>query len=101
MTATAIAAVGGNRFLLSGSLRFDSVAVLWKTSLELIGGESPLVMDLGDVTFADSAALALLLAWTREARRRKLKIQFENAPEQMRAVAKASGLSQLIKVANG
>ncbi len=96
MTAVAIAAVGGNSFLLSGPLCFDSVAVLWKTSLELIGGESPMVMDLGDVTLTDSAAMALLLAWTREARRRKLKIQFKNVPEQMRAVAKASGLSQLL-----
>ncbi len=96
MTVAAIAAVGDNSFMLSGPLCFDSVTLLWKTSLEMIDGESPLIMDLGDVTLSDSAALALLLAWAREARRRKLEIQFKNAPEQMRAVANASGLSRLL-----
>ncbi len=96
MTVASIETVGGNSYLISGPLRFDSVPVLWKTSLGLINGASPLVLDLGKVTRADSAALALLLEWMREARRRKLEIQFKNIPEQMLAIARASRLDHLL-----
>ncbi len=96
MTAASIEAVGDNKYLVSGPLQFDSVPELWKTSMGLINGASPLVLDLEKVTRTDSAALALLLEWMREARRRELEIHFKNIPDQMLANARASRLEHLL-----
>ncbi|HEB99345.1 MAG TPA: STAS domain-containing protein, partial [Thiotrichales bacterium] len=48
---------------------------------------------------ADSAGLALLVEWMREARRQGREIRFLGMPAQMSAIAEVSGLSELLPVA--
>lgn len=63
--------------------------------------EGARTVDLGEVTEMDSALLALLLAWLREARRRKQEIAFANLPESLRTIARLYGVDALLPVAPG
>lgn len=72
---------------LSGSLSFDTVAVLYEKA-----GNSPVdgTVDLSGVTSVDSAGLALLLEWQASAQDRNSKLKFVNAPSDLRRLAALS-----------
>lgn len=53
-------------------------------------------IDLKGITRADSAGLALLVAWMRDAEQMKKNIRFLNIPDQMRAIATVCGLNGLL-----
>ena len=53
-------------------------------------------VDLAEVSEMDSALLALLLAWTREALARSGKLGFANAPESLRTIARLYGVDALL-----
>ena len=55
----------------------------------LKGGE--VVVDLAQVTEADSSAIAVLLAWQREQRSRSGSLRVQNAPAGLRSIAHAYG----------
>ena len=59
--------LGAGRFRLEGEVDFDSVPELWAGSEAAFAPHASLEVDLDGVTRADSAAVALLLAWTRRA----------------------------------
>jgi len=93
-------AVGEGRFRLVGELTFATVMALWREgTAQLTGGDGPLTVDLGQVERADSAGLALLIEWTREAERAKRPIQFHNVPRQMREIARVSSLDGILPFA--
>jgi phospholipid transport system transporter-binding protein len=53
-------------------------------------------IDLSGVERADSAGVALLIEWQRTARQRQQTIQFQNIPPQMLAIARLSGVDELL-----
>ncbi len=53
-------------------------------------------IDLAATGRADSAGLALLVAWTRHARIDAKSIRFINAPKQIMALAEATKLTHLL-----
>ena len=55
-------------------------------------------VDLGEVTEMDSALLALLLAWLREAEAHGHALQFARLPEALRTIARLYGVDALIPV---
>lgn len=81
-------------FRVSGELTLSTAKQALAQSEMLFDNAAQLNIDLTDVTQADSAALALLIAWMRFAKRHNKKISFFNIPNQMIAIAKASGLEQ-------
>ncbi len=87
---------GADRYLIQGSLTFDTVTRLLARSLELFPHAEALDIDLGAVENADSAGLALLIEWMRYARRHDLPIRFINMPPQMLAIARASSLDHVL-----
>ena len=89
-------AAGGDRYLVSGPLLFQTVAEARTLGLQLLCERERLVLDLSGVVQSDSAALALLIEWMREARRRGTGIHFENVPSQLRAIARASQVDQFL-----
>lgn len=91
-----IRARGNNAYELLGSLDLETVASLRLQGFGLLDGQGELVFDLGKVERSDSAGLALLLEWVREAQRRGSKIRFRNMPPQMSAIARTSGLDKLL-----
>ncbi len=88
--------VGPGEFRVSGVLSFDSVAAVFKQARELLAGNDPLRIDLAGVERSDSAGLALLVEWTRQARAAGRSIGFANIPEQMRTIAAVSGLEAVL-----
>ena len=53
-------------------------------------------VDLGEVSEMDSALLALLLAWLREARQREKPLNFTQLPESLRTIARLYGVDRLL-----
>ncbi len=89
-------AAGADRYLVSGPLLFQTVAEARVLGLQLLCERERLVLDLSGVVQSDSAALALLIEWMREARRRGAGVYFENVPSQLQAIARASQVDQFL-----
>ncbi len=87
------------RWQVCGELSFVSVPGLLERSKEVfesIEEDRLLRVDLAGVPRADSAGLALLVCWVRQARRRNIRIEFCNVPEQMLKIADVSGLRSIL-----
>lgn len=84
------------RFRLAGELSFETVPALLRRGRELFEADGDASLDLAEVTRADSAGVALLIEWRREAQRRDRHIAFENIPPQMQAIARLSAVDQLL-----
>ncbi len=85
------------RLKVSGELTFATVTGVLGESRELFAqaGESIEVV-LQDVERVDSAGLALLIEWMREAHSQGKSIRFFELPEQMMAIAAASDLDTIL-----
>ena len=79
-----------------GNLTFESVSDLWRQGGELFAEQTVLEIDLAEVKHTDSAGLALLVEWLREASRHGGRIRYFNLPEQMLALARAGNLEQML-----
>ncbi|MGE3773162.1 MAG: lipid asymmetry maintenance protein MlaB [Gammaproteobacteria bacterium] len=82
---------------LAGALVFDTVPDALARSLALLPANGELIFDLGAVTHADSAALALIVEWRRAATRRGAALELRGLPSQLRALAAATGLEELVR----
>ncbi len=83
-------------YSVHGVMTFDSVTDLWRQSMDMFSGETVLQIDLAQVTHTDSAGLALLVEWMREASRQSARIDFLHLPAQMLALAEAANLEQVL-----
>jgi len=86
------------RMLLSGPVKLGNVAQLLEEGRQHLA-EGVLTVDLGEVTELDSSALALLLAWLREAKAAGRTIAFANLPEALRTIARLYGVEDLLPAA--
>lgn len=88
------------QFQISGALSFETVtAVLAESKGTIFSHTTPqLVLDLGQVTRADSAGLVLLLEWMRMARAHNAQITFHQLPPQLLDIARAGELDTLLPV---
>jgi len=87
----------GERMLVGGALTLATVAALLHEGNEAIA-QGVRTVDLGEVGELDSSALALLLAWLREARRRDGSLCFENLPQGLTTIARLYGVADLLPV---
>jgi len=85
----------GERMVVSGSLTLANVAATLREGSAAIGAGVRTV-DLGEVGELDSSALALLLAWLREAKRRNLGLEFANLPQGLTTIARLYGVAELL-----
>jgi phospholipid transport system transporter-binding protein len=86
-----------NTLALSGVIDHASVLALTKDGvgyLSSIDSLSPIV-DWAQVTYANSAALAMLLQWTRQAEAAGKTLHSQNAPEFLVQLARLSQLEFL------
>ena len=84
---------------LSGELSMATVPALLarqKPFSLLADPAGTVIIDLAGVTRADSAGLALLIQWQREAQARQRAIRFQHIPSKMLAMARLSGVDQLL-----
>ena len=89
----------GPRITVSGPVTLaNAAAVLAEGRQHLADGAR--TVDFGEVTEMDSAALALALAWLREARAAKREVTFANLPEALRTLAKLYGVEELLPLSS-
>lgn len=88
----------GDRMVVSGPLTLAQVAEVLPQGNRQIG-EGVREVDLGEVSELDSSALALLLAWLREAKRRDAELAFRNLPQGLTTIASLYGVAELLPAA--
>ncbi len=81
---------------IHGDLNFTSVALLWNGGGGSIPERDQLDIDLSHVERSDSAGLALLVEFLRQARQAGKTIRFFNIPAQMLAIARVSALDEVL-----
>lgn len=86
---------GDGCYRVIGRLTFATVPAL-EGAVDGADDAPALSFDLSGVEHADSAGVALIVAWARAARRKGKVIGFLNVPAQMQAVARVSGLERLL-----
>ena len=85
----------GPRLVISGAVTLGNAATLLEEGRRHIA-EGAQTVDLGEVNEMDSALLAVLLAWLRDARSREKALSFVNLPESLRTIAQLYGVDRLI-----
>ncbi|HLX80056.1 MAG TPA: STAS domain-containing protein [Burkholderiales bacterium] len=85
----------GERLVVSGSLTLANVAAALDEGRAAIG-EGVSSVDLAEVGELDSSALALLLAWLREAKRQNRSLAFANLPQGLTTIARLYGVAELL-----
>ena len=85
----------GDRLIVSGPLTLATVARALREGSDAIAMGASTV-DLGEVGELDSSALALLLAWLREAKRRDRALSFTRLPEGLTTIASLYGVAELL-----
>ncbi len=88
-------------YRLVGQLDFNTVPELWQSSEVMFAPQSKrVVVDLLEVSRADSAGLALLVGWIRRARARGVETEFRNIPDQLLAIARVSGVEDMLPISS-
>lgn len=85
-----------HQYELVGELTFQSVPAIYRQIEQMIKENGEILVDLSKVTRSDSAGVAMLVEWVRDARQHGKSIQFYNIPGQMLAIAKVSGLDVIL-----
>jgi len=81
--------------LVSGPVTLANVAGLLEEGRRYLA-EGVSTVDFGEVTEMDSAALALCLAWLRDARAAGGSLGFANLPESLQTIARLYGVHSLL-----
>ena len=100
LTTTAagqLAVAGPMTFATAGELLRASQA-LFPTLMapDLMGAASGIAINLQKVSTVDSAGLALLLEWLRWGRSGRRAVAFHHLPEKLVAIARLSGVDELL-----
>jgi phospholipid transport system transporter-binding protein len=85
----------GRRMTLSGPVTLSNVGRMLEEGRQHLE-EGVRTVDLGEVTELDSAALALLLTWLREARAKNRELAFANLPDSLQTIARLYGVDSLL-----
>ena len=85
----------GRKMMVSGPVTLANAAALLDEGRRHLA-EGVRSVDLGEVTELDSALLALVLAWLRDARAAKREVAFANPPEAMQTLARLYGVEELL-----
>lgn len=83
--------------IISGVLNFDSVLPLDEEVRAWVTGQSAtaLAINLAEISYANSAAIALALGWLRLARDAGKTLSWQQVPEDMLAMARVGGVEAL------
>ena len=92
--------VGDNSLRLSGELSFKTVPALVASNEDFLSNSNSIDIDLSDVSRTDSAGVALLIEWQRQAQKQNKSICFTNIPSQMLAIVRLSGVDDLLSLKN-
>ncbi len=80
------------QFIIVGDLTFSTISKETVKSMSFLSSANEITLDLNQVGLTDSAGLALMVEWVKYARGKRCHAVFKNIPEQLRNLAKLSGL---------
>lgn len=94
----ALESSAADRHRLRGTLDFSTAAVAHPAGLQALATLSgkACTFDCADLANADSAGLAVLLDWRREAHQRGIALRYENMPEAIARLARISAVDSLL-----
>ena len=84
--------------VVSGPVTLANVAALLEEGRRHLA-DGVRTVDLAEVSEMDSALLALLLAWLRDAHAHGSSLSFTNLPESLRTIAQLYGVDRLLPAA--
>lgn len=93
-----LADLGQGRFALKGRMSFDTAGDILRESEELFEPHTLIQVELGGVTFTDSAGLALLLEWITWANHTVREIRFNGMPAKIGAIARTTEVDHLLSL---
>jgi phospholipid transport system transporter-binding protein len=97
MSTSHISQQNSNHFMVEGELNLITVPTLLQAIIDRLPAKGSVAhVDLAGVTRTDSAGLALLVEWLRQARAREIRLQFHNLPSQLRDIARISDLLPIL-----
>jgi phospholipid transport system transporter-binding protein len=85
----------GGRMVVSGPVTLGNVAALLEDGRRHVA-EGVRTVDFAEVSEMDSAALALCLAWLRDAKAAGASLVFANLPESLQTIARLYGVQSLL-----
>ena len=101
MSTATLTTTGAGQVAVAGPMTFATAGELLRASQVLFAGSSTaaalgIAINLQQVSTVDSAALALLLEWLRWGRSERRAVAFQNLPEKLVAIARLSGVDELL-----
>ncbi|HYE36103.1 STAS domain-containing protein [Methylocaldum sp.] len=87
---------GQGCYRLKGELTFATASAVLKKTLVIFKEASRLSFNLEGISRVDSAGVALLLEWLRRAEQARTELCYANLPQNVKAIARVSGIEQLI-----
>lgn len=88
---------GAGRFSLEGEVGFGTVMDLLRESHTLFEHEERVRLNFSGVERINSAGLALIIEWMREARHASRILQISNPPEELLAMARICDVEDLLQ----
>ena len=96
MEAPCALASDGSALVVSGIVDFANFCEVRSLGEEMLGDGQHASVNLGRLEVANSVAVALLLAWFRQANREGRTIVFVDVPRDLRNIIDFSGLSSVL-----
>lgn len=87
--------------IICGDLTFSTASALLARGKAIIVNNAITYFNLSQVSHCSSVALAVLIAWCREARRLGKSISFSHLPANLLSAAKVSNLDSVLPLENG
>lgn len=84
-----------DRLMLEGRLTMSTVPALYAAGLEYLAKED-LLVDWSKVEAVDSAAVSMLLGWTRAAKANQRDLRVANLPENLLSLARLYGVAEML-----
>ncbi len=88
--------IGAGLLGVTGPVTFATAGQLLEAGRAVFSSQADVSIDLHEVTSVDSAGLALLLEWLRQARADRRTVHFLGMPEKLLAIARLSGVEAML-----
>ena len=85
----------GGWLVVEGQLTMETVPALFESGLQRLAGED-LMVDFSKVESVDSAAVSMLLGWTRAAQRSQRVLRVMSLPDDLLSLARLYGVDDLL-----
>lgn len=83
---------------LIGSLNFSNALKVLEPGLRYVSQTATPTFDFSEIEKADSAGIALMLAWWRAATQLKKKIFWQHIPKNIGALIKVGNLEEILEI---